>query len=240
MQFKKHILLLCSLLILLSCKKDIEISFTNIDVTTKNNTLVSINIPFAQGDENVSKKINSEIDQVIISAIEIEEPNHSKSETIEESIDRFNKAYNEFNTQFPDTTGPWEVQIDGEVLVSNPKLTSISITSYTNTGGAHGNTSINFLNFNSVTGEKLSLEDIFNDLLAFKNIAKEYFDQAIKDKNGLFNPETFELPENIGFTKEGVILLYNSYEIAPYSTGIIEFTIPIEKISKLLAINSTN
>ena len=240
MQFKKHILLLCSLLILHSCRKDIEISFTNIDVTTKNNTLASINIPFAQGDENVSKKINSEIEQVLISAIEIEEPNNSKSETIEESIDKFNAAYNEFNTQFPDTTGPWEVQIDGEVLVSNPELTSISITSYANTGGAHGNTSINFLNFNSVTGEKLPLEDLFNNLPAFKKIAKEYFDQAIEDKNGLFNPETFELPENIGFTEEGVILLYNSYEIAPYTTGIIEFTIPIEKISKVLAINSTN
>ena len=45
------------------------------------------------------------------------------------------------------------------------------------------------------------------------------------------------LPENIGFSDEGVILLYNVYEIAPYSEGITEFTIPFEEVLKYIKIN---
>ena len=237
---KKQLIFFCFVIILNSCKKDIELSFSNIDITTENNKLVEINIPFANGDETVSSKINSEIEHVLISSLEIGEPENPKSETIKESINKFNKAYNEFNSQFPETTGPWEAQIEGEVLMSSPDITSISITSYTNTGGAHGIAYINFLNFNSLTGEPIKNEALFKDSNTFKTIAKPYFDEAVTNKNALFEPEKFELPANIGFTKEGVILLYNSYEIAPYATGIIDFTIPIDKVANVLVFNSTN
>ena len=45
-----------------------------------------------------------------------------------------------------------------------------------------------------------------------------------------FFGKDFQLPESIGFSDEGVIILYNPYEIASYSQGIIEFTIPYNEI----------
>jgi hypothetical protein len=42
------------------------------------------------------------------------------------------------------------------------------------------------------------------------------------------------MPANIGYNDEGVIFLYNVYEIAPYARGIIEFTMPFETISEFL------
>ncbi len=46
----------------------------------------------------------------------------------------------------------------------------------------------------------------------------------------------FQLPESLGFSDEGLIILYNPYEIASYSQGIIEFTIPYDTINDYLNI----
>jgi len=66
---------------------------------------------------------------------------------------------------------------------------------------------------------------------AFKTVAEDYFNDQIADKKELyFEPDNFVLPQNIGFNDTGVILLYNSYEVAPYSTGLTEFTIPFDDL----------
>ena len=65
-------------------------------------------------------------------------------------------------------------------------------------------------------------------------MAKTYFDASIKDKSTLFEKDNFTLPVNIGYTEEGLILAYNVYEIAPYSTGLIDFTIPYEEADDYL------
>ena len=104
-----------------------------------------------------------------------------------------------------------------------------------NTGGAHGHLNVSFLNFNAQTGNMLKNEDLFEDYLAFTKIAKTYFDEEIADKKDLyFEPDNFTLPENIGFNEEGVILLYNTYEIAPYSSGMTEIQIPWEELQTSL------
>ena len=52
-----------------------------------------------------------------------------------------------------------------------------------------------------------------------------------------FFGKDFQLPETLGYSDEGLIVLYNPYEIASYSQGIIEFTIPYSEISSFLNIN---
>jgi hypothetical protein len=49
-----------------------------------------------------------------------------------------------------------------------------------------------------------------------------------------FFGKDFVLPENIGYNEEGLLLLYNTYEIASYAMGITEFTIPYSEINNLL------
>ena len=63
--------------------------------------------------------------------------------------------------------------------------------------------------------------------------------QYNEDKD-LFESEsdTFNLPENITYNEEGIVLLYNAYEIAPYATGILEFEIPYSEIENYLAFYS--
>ena len=134
---------------------------------------------------------------------------------------------------------PWEAQIDGEVIYKSPEIISLAITSYINTGGAHGISIVSFLNFKAATGEKISNEQLITDLEGFKKVVKPYFDKTITNENiPIFDTNNFHLPINIGYTEDGLVLLYNTYEIAPYSSGIIEFRIPLEDVQPFLAFNS--
>lgn len=235
MLYKKLLLLICFSSFIFSCNEELKTTFSNTNITTPNNKLVEVNIPKAIGNDLVIAEINSELSKTVIATLQIGDPDTITSKSIEESIASFNIEYNKFNKDFPDVSQPWEAQIDGEVMFQSAEVISIAITSYTNTGGAHGNTNISFLNFEATTGKRIQNNDLITNKDAFKTVAKSYFKNAITEDDVIFKPDTFQLPTNIGFNEEGVILLYNTYEIAPYSTGIIDFTIPIEKVSDYLA-----
>ncbi|MFI0429850.1 DUF3298 domain-containing protein [Mariniflexile sp. HMF6888] len=209
------------------------------NITTANNKLVEVNILKAIGNNSVANQINDEINKTVVAALQIGEQDAMTSKTIEESITLFNEEYRAFNTAFPDISQPWEAQIDSEIMFQSPEVISVSVTSYVNTGGAHGNITISFLNFDASTGKRIQNSDLIKNKDAFKTIAKSYFKDAVTEDDVLFDPDNFQLPANIGFSEEGLILLYNTYEVAPYSTGIIDFTIPIEKVSDFLAFNGS-
>jgi hypothetical protein len=106
------------------------------------------------------------------------------------------------------------------------------------TGGAHGALTIRLINFHAEDGLQIPNTALFTKIDALESIAKPYFDKMIKDKgDGFFNTSEFKLSDNIGYDDEGIIMLYNVFEIAPYSTGITQFTIPYEDISHLLNFN---
>ncbi|MFH6767534.1 DUF3298 and DUF4163 domain-containing protein [Gaetbulibacter aquiaggeris] len=217
-----------------SCEEESKISFVEVKITTENNDSVEINIPEAIGDMTIAEVINSEINHTVMSALHIGDSENITSKSVEESIDTFNKEYKNFMNEFPDSAQVWNAEIDGEVIYQSDEIISVSISSYVNTGGAHGIFHISFLNFSAETGKRIPNGNLFNDITAFKNMAKTYFDTSIKDKSTLFEKDNFTLPVNIGYTEDGLILAYNVYEIAPYSTGLIDFTIPYEEADDYL------
>lgn len=238
MRLYKHLVSICCFLVLFNCNKEQKIGFSDINITADNNTIVDVNIPEAHGDKTVSNQINSEIQKAIISALHIGNPDEITSSSLEESITSFNNEYNGFKSDFPETAQLWEAQIDGEVMYQSPEIISIAMTSYTNTGGAHGILNISFLNFDSKTGQRIQNNQIFNDAEAFKTLAHPFFIDATKNKSLLIDYKQFELPTNIGYSEEGIVLLYNTYEIAPYSSGILELAIPFGDAEPYLVFNS--
>ncbi|MFD0834594.1 DUF3298 domain-containing protein [Mariniflexile aquimaris] len=239
MVIKKQFLFVLSLFILFACNEDPKTAFTEINITTDTNTLVEANIPSAVGGTLITNGINAEINTVVMAALQVGDADSLTTKSIEESINLFNDEYKAFNKDFPDSTLPWEAQIDGEILYESPKIITVAITSYVNTGGAHGNTKITFLNFDAQTGKRLRNTELLKDVEGFNKIAKAYLKDALKEEEVLFDADSFQLPENIGYTMEGLVLLYNTYEIASYATGLIEFTIPYEKANNYLVFNSS-
>ena len=238
MLYKKHLLMVCSFFIFMTCKDDVKLLFSEINVSTANNNLVEVHIPNASGNQDIANRINSVIVKNVIASLHIGDSDNITSKSIEESISSFNKEFQTFKTDFPETTEQWEAQIDGDVLFQSLEIISIAITSYVNTGGAHGTLNISFLNFKTETGHLISNNNLFKDIEEFKKVAKIYFDKTIKDKDVILDISPFKLPANIAYNEDGIVLLYNTYEIAPYATGIIEFTIPFEEVGSLLYFNS--
>lgn len=238
MIYKKHLIMICSLFLFLNCKEEVKTTFSEINISTQNNSIVEINIPEANGIGTIASKINSEIQKQIITALHIGDPDKITPKSVEEGITTFIKEYNTFKTNFPETLPEWEAQIDSEIMFQSPEIISIAITSYINTGGAHGALHISFLNFKTETGELINNSTLINNVDAFKNLAKTYFDITMEEKEQIFNTDTFKLPINMAYSKEGIVLLYNTYEIAPYSTGVIEFTIPFNEAKPYLVFNS--
>ncbi|KJD31321.1 hypothetical protein PK35_15575 [Tamlana nanhaiensis] len=222
-----------------NCKEEsTPIEFNEISINIEHNKLVEINTIKAIGDSKIALKINNQLNAALINALHIGNTETPKSKSVEESIALFNQAYNAFSDEVKEATPPWETQIDAEVMYQSPELASIAITTYAYTGGAHGLTHIVFKNFDTTTGNSIATSDLFSDFDGFKTLAKMFFDKNLDDKNILFEPTEFNLPKNIAYNSEGIVLLYNTYEIAPYSTGIIEFVIPFKDAAPYLAFNS--
>ena len=45
-----------------------------------------------------------------------------------------------------------------------------------------------------------------------------------------FPDDKFQLNQNYGFRKDGIVFYYNNYEIAPYAAGPTEVVIPYESV----------
>jgi len=238
MKFYFCALLLGLFLTFTSCVTDNEIIFKEVEITVEGNSIVSINIPKAQGDFIISDSINKTITHTISQSLNFGEENLNTKKSLEEQILAFNNEYTSFKKDFPDSAQEWEAQIDGDLMYQSSEIISIALSTYINTGGAHGILTIRFLNFDPGSGLKLENDKLFNDIEALGAIAKSYFNEFIEENDSVvFDPDKFSLPQNIGFEEEGIVMLYNTYEVAPYASGIIQFTIPYSEISSNLNYN---
>lgn len=224
-----------------SCKEDIKIEFTEAHIETSKVADISINFPKAEGSKIVSDLINNTIQNYIVSQTNLGEDSINDL-SINDAVKRFNTEFLNFKTNFPDSSQKWEAFIDGEVTYRSQDVICIAINSYLDTGGAHGNTSIKFFNFNPQTGKLYSKTELINDIDGLSKMIEDSLKKEVKSNSDepiedFFFGENFQLPESIGFSDEGLIVLYNPYEIASYSQGIIEFTIRFDDVNSLLNVN---
>ena len=74
---------------------------------------------------------------------------------------------------------------------------------------------------------------VLSDTAACLSVKRE----NLSENGFMFQNDIFSLPKNIGFDQNYLILLYNPYEIAPYSTGILEVKIPLSEVNHWLSFN---
>jgi hypothetical protein len=222
-----------------SCEKERPLTFSEINSVYKDYATIEINIPKAEGNSTISNAINITIENLIVYVLNFS-GNNSKATYIGDAVKNFQTEYKQFKDDFEESDLVWEATFDGEVTYQSSEVVSIALSSYSFTGGAHGNMDITFLNFNPQTGSLFKFNDIINNKEGFTKLVKKYFKKEISSStdsdNGFFE-DSFQLPENIGFNEEGIILLYNTYEIASYAQGITEFTIPYEEMDTFLKIH---
>lgn len=229
-------------MLILACNKDIKLTFENQHIEKSTDAKIVIDYPKAIGTKAVADKINQQTEHVI--ANEMNMANTPENDiSISDAVSQFDKEYKAFKNDFQDSSQKWEVKVDGQVVYESPEVICLSLQTYTDTGGAHGNGRITYLNFNPETGTLLEQKDLIKNLDQFKEIAEKAFKEQTKPKdNGesmedFFFGEDFQLPSNIGFTNSGLMLLYNNYEIASYAQGVTKIIIPYSEIKDHLKVN---
>ncbi|RKE98996.1 DUF3298 and DUF4163 domain-containing protein [Ichthyenterobacterium magnum] len=232
---KKIIILLLIISTSISCKKEVTLNFKEQNISLTENAVIDINYPKAEGSKDIANLINKKIENYIVNQTNMTEDSLVEV-SIDDAIKKFNQEYIDFKNEFPDSSQQWEAMIDGEVTYQSPELICIAINSYLDTGGAHGNSYIKFLNFDANNGVQLHKKAIIKDEEVFSNIVSNFLKAEIENESieNIFFEGNFKLPESIGFNDEGVIILYNAYEIASYTQGITEFTIPYDEIEQAI------
>ena len=239
---KKTSLIILVFLLLISCDKEVKVDFSEEIIETSEGAEIALNFPKAEGTKEVTNRINQTLENYIIKQINVSE-NDDTDGNIHDAIAKFNNEYISFKNDFPDSAQQWEVLIDGEVTYRSPEIISIAITTYLDTGGAHGNTNVRFFNFNPQTGKQYNKKELISNVQGLSEVIKEKLATEIKEETSeiimedVFFGKDFQLPETLGYSDEGLIVLYNPYEVASYSQGIVEFTIPFADVSEFLIIN---
>jgi len=239
---KKTSLLIVILALVISCKNEVKIDFIEQNIELLEDAEISINYPKARGTQSVADLINTTLQNYIVNQTNLTEDSLTNL-TIDDAVKQFDKAYINFKSDFPDNAQQWEALIDGEVTYHSPEVISIVISTYLDTGGAHGNTNVKFFNFDSQTGKLFSKKELITNIDGLSKLVQSRLKDEIEANadneplEDLFFGKDFQLPESFGYSDEGLIILYNPYEMASYAQGIVEFTIPFEDVSAFLNIN---
>ncbi|OYQ36641.1 hypothetical protein CHU92_09610 [Flavobacterium cyanobacteriorum] len=207
-------------------------------------TSVSIELPVAENIPIVADSINKKIFNTVRGIVYFgEKPSDGKS--YEEVMASFIGAYDKMKKDFPnDPMLPWEARINGETAYRSESIVNILIKSYMFTGGAHGYGAERSLLFDATTGRSLTNEDIFTDIKGVTAFAEKKFREKFKVPAGkninatgfMFEGDKFALPQNIFFTKEGLLLYYNPYEIASYAEQQKELLLPYDEVGIYLKV----
>lgn len=195
---------------------------------------VNISWPVAS-DLKIGKKIN----HVILTNLTAYFRQDTVFADLQSASEDYVNSYVDFKKDFPDASGAWNVEINVEKSYESDSLISFKISEFNFSGGAHPNSSINFLTFYKINGELLSKEQFILDkkiLLDKTEKAFREFHQvpdtvSLADDGRFFLPEgEFFLPNAIGFEKEELKLIYLPYEIGPYALGYTELEFDLDEL----------
>ena len=202
---------------------------------------INVKIPIAKDVPVVADSINKKVFKVLKDIIYFGEKPYSSTD-YKGLLNSFIGSYEKLQKDFPKDTFGWEADIEGKVKYVSDSILNIEIKHYTFTGGAHGYQGLRSLLFDPNTGKSISNDRLFKDPKAFAAFAEKKFRAKYKiPENGsinstglLFEEDQFHLPLNLFYTDKGLLLYYNSYEIASYADGTKEVLLPYKEINSYL------
>ena len=191
---------------------------------------------FSGIDSAISRKITRELELIF----SLGDPEAETKNLVHEATE-FVESYKTFTSEVPDAADHgWFFHAGTSVNVLTDTLIAMSVDEQYYTGGAHGGGGRYFVNINPATGNKVELTSIFKP--GFEAELEKAAEAAFRKQRELspeadllesgfeFPDNRFRLNDNYGFTTDGVVFFYNSYEIAPYAAGPSEVLIPYTEV----------
>lgn len=195
---------------------------------------IELKIPVLKnGDTDVRSRINEYVDSYVRETVKTRLPEPIGNASFEMMCASFLEGYELFKLEFPDSPQSWFLELNGDSSILADDYFTAHLMSYEYMGGAHPNSYTHLKSFDLKTGNPIDIEKKYGrDKLL--SLAEAKFREAhslseadgLNDAGFLFENGVFHLPENIGLTADGVLLIYNAYEVASYAQGATVITIP--------------
>ncbi len=161
---------------------------------------------------------------------------YSRNE-VQAALEHDMKAYmsemkKESASYMPDFPQVWDRHSVMEGYSDQNYYLTLRYTGYGYTGGAHGYAYENYKTVDTREQKYIGLSDILNpSQVDWNTLLLKY---AGERKNEFFEPASVSYNRNFHFNSDAITFVYGQYEIAPYSSGIIQITIPFKELSNVL------
>lgn len=129
----------------------------------------------------------------------------------------------------------YEVVVSYQITYNQSYFVSLYRDAYSYTGGAHGNTIRSSQNWNLLKGECIPLQRWYQDdcsciIEILREINRQITERTKQEPGTYFDNFCGLVLESINLknyykVERGIVIFFEQYDIAPYSTGIPEFVI---------------
>ncbi len=135
----------------------------------------------------------------------------------------------------------WATYLQAKIIDQHDQLTVIELSSYLETGGAHGMPGRGFINYDRQQDRALTLQDVLlpGQEEAFWRLAAQAHQRWLAENKFAQEPGfaanwPFQRTDNVALKKDEVLLKYPVYSIAPYSAGHPELHLPYAQLQGIL------
>lgn len=134
----------------------------------------------------------------------------------------------------------WSIVLEAKLRRQTGNYVALDLDVYDYTGGAHGNPANQILNYNRGTQKALTLKDVLlpgseaRFQAAAKTAWQRWAEPQLKDDPSYLQNWPYSATENFTLAKNGVVLKYSAYAIAPYAAGEPEITIPYAELNGVI------
>ena len=190
--------------------------------------------------------LNDSVMQKLMSA-GYNNPDKKPDTSLQSFADNFIKGYVKDNPKQYSPDMFYTLNLKANVLRQDSALTTLQFDGYIYQGGAHGASSVTFINWNTKGNTTVTLADVLTEGYKAKLTAvadtifrkqEQLSDTSSLARDYFFKDNKFALNDNYLFTPIGIRFLYNQYEIKPYAAGTTDLFIPYSRIRSLLRPNT--
>lgn len=163
--------------------------------------------------------------------------------TLESAANAFFEEFYDVIRKDPQLHWPWQSDINVKVILNQPDMVTVSIGSSIYTGGAHAMVQEHYLVFDSASGQRIGLNDLF--VPGFESRLDTLIENRYRQMMGLSEREPLNSErgglsrnslthtDNFAITGKGIVFTYNPYDIAPNSTGKIRIELTYDELREI-------
>ncbi len=220
-------------------QKEFYKSYENCEPSANNCTYAQVSYPYFEGEN--AESLNAFVYRKCIEALGMF--NETSYNSLDEAADAFIQEYAVFVQDYPENEQSWTLEFEVKSLNDNPDFVTLEQNFAGYTGGAHGNSTLFYTTFEKETAKQVTLDGFFKS--GYENELSEIITNQYKLDNGLTPADQLtsktdlfvdeiEPTENFHILPNTISFIYNAYDIAPYTNGLIQIEVPTNGLKHLI------